>query len=196
VGSRRPLIVAVFVAATVAAAVALCACGGGSSKPVDPVDALLAKLEAFQTRGCACADAACFQAVQGEMETWVKAHAANVAGAKATKAQGARAATIDAAMVECQERFGIQTEAYKRADAMVSELRGYKERYCACSDAACIAIVDQKMKLWATARAAQIKQLKPTKKQDAAAAAIEAEIKACVLRVGGGSKPPEPPATP
>jgi GNAT superfamily N-acetyltransferase len=191
VGSRRALII-------VAVAAALVACGGGSSSPPPgaALDRVLATLEDFQRRGCACADATCFQAVQTEMETWAKANARDVAGSKATRAQAARATAIDRAMVECQERFGVVTEDYKRADQLVAELREYKQRYCACTTPECVAAIDQKMKLWATARAEMIKQLKPTRRQDEAAARVEAEIKACITRIGPAAKAPEAPAPP
>lgn len=183
-GSRRPLTI-IFVAAA-----ALAACGGGgSSSKATSVDGALDTLERLKDRGCACQDAACFQPVQAEMDAWAKANEATFAGAKATREQAARARAIDLAMTECQERFGVFTEAYKLADTLLAELRAYKERYCACTTAGCIDHVELAMRGWRAARRDEVQKLRPTKKQDAAAAAIEAEIEACVARVAAQRSP-------
>lgn len=173
-GSRRPLIILVIAAAAAA-------CGGKSSG--NKVDQALDALEGFKNRGCACADQACFGKVQGEMEAWAKAHANEINGATATKAQGARAETIDRAMIECQEKFGVTTDNLERAQEMVRELRGYQIQFCACPDAECVATVDAAMKQWAQSRADELKKLKPTKAQDDEAAAIERQIKDCIVRI-------------
>ncbi|KAB2909006.1 MAG: hypothetical protein F9K40_04040, partial [Kofleriaceae bacterium] len=159
-GSRRPLIVALVAAA------ALAACGGGgSSAKANPVERALDTLERLKDRGCACQDAACFQPVQAEMDAWAKANAVNLAGATATREQATRARAIDLAMAECQERFGVFTEAYRLADTLLAELRAYKERYCACTTAGCIDQIELAMRGWRAARRDEVQRLRPTKKQ-------------------------------
>jgi hypothetical protein len=172
VGSRRPLIVLFVVAASC-----------GTKSPANKVDQALDALEAFKDRGCACADQACFGKVQGEMEAWARAHAQEINGATATKAQGARAETIDRAMIECQEKFGVTTDNHERAQQMVRELRGFQIQFCACPDIECIATTDAAMKQWAQSRADELKKLKPTKAQDDEAATIERQIKECITRI-------------
>jgi hypothetical protein len=168
------------------------ACGGGGKSP-NKVDQALDALAAFKDRGCACADQACFGKVQGEMEAWARAHAKEINGAKATKAQGARAESIDRAMIECQEKFGVETENHERAQQMVRELRGFQIQFCACPDTECVTTVDAAMKQWAQSRADELKKLKPTKAQDDEAAAIERQIKDCIQRIKAA--PPLPPST-
>lgn len=184
-GSRRPLTIYFVLAAA-----ALVACGGGGSSPKsDPVARALDTLEQLKDRGCACTEQACFLAVQAELDGWARANAERMAGVKATRAQATRARAIDQEMIECQERFGVLTEDYKLADVLVAELRAYKDRYCACTSAGCIDQVDLAIRGWRAARRDEVQRLKPTKKQDADAARVEAQIAACVARVVGPKTP-------
>jgi hypothetical protein len=82
------------------------------------------------------------------------------------------------------------------AEQFLGVLRGFKDETCACTSAACVGDIEQKMAEWAKAHWSGIKDMKPTLEQDAEAERIDAATKACKARhvaVSTRTKKPLPP---
>jgi hypothetical protein len=67
-------------------------------------------------------------------------------------------------------------------DRIIATMRGFKDDACACPSTACIAGVEQQMLDWAMAHVEELKDVKPTRAQDAEADRIEDEMDACKAR--------------
>ena len=69
------------------------------------IDAMLVKMEGFRARICACKDKACGGAVEKELETWITAAAKELADAKPSKDQDAKADKLAAEMKACSSKL-------------------------------------------------------------------------------------------
>lgn len=70
---------------------------GGTSK----IDNMLTQMQQFRDKVCACASKDCATKVQGEMKTWMDQVAKDIADAKPTKDQDAKADRLDKEMKDC-----------------------------------------------------------------------------------------------
>jgi hypothetical protein len=70
---------------------------GGTSK----IDNMLTQMQTFRDKVCACTSKDCATKVQGEMKTWMDQVAKDIADAKPTKDQDAKADRLDKEMKDC-----------------------------------------------------------------------------------------------
>ena len=154
--------------------VGLAACGGGktaSPPPVDPEppppaaeepplthEQHVAALEDIASRGCACADAACFAAVDADLAEVIGA--VEVGTAPMPDAQLAVANDALGRYVACATQLGARPEA-SFFTAFVARLDDVAEAACACKDAACAGNLFGGLlpELWAASSLADKEQL-------------------------------------
>jgi len=84
-------------------------------------------------------------------------------------------------------------------DRILAVMRGFKDDVCACTDARCIEEVEKAMLEWAMKHMDELKAMKPTRAQDAAADKIEEAMDACKVRIDPATSytyPSNAPVTP
>jgi len=69
------------------------------------IDAMLVKMEGFRAKICTCKDKACGGAVEKELETWITTAAKELADAKPSKDQDAKADKLAAEMKACSSKL-------------------------------------------------------------------------------------------
>jgi len=82
----------------------------------------------------------------------------------------------------------------KDADELLSQMKGFKDKACACKDAACADKVQEEMLGWAMKMAEKYKDKEPpkgSKSQEEEAKKINEEMQKCMEKAkGGGEAPP------
>jgi hypothetical protein len=159
---------------------------GSAAVPGDPFDAALVEVEAFSNKMCACKDKACADKVQVEFATWQRALRAKLTG-KPSALQDLRGKALDKEMRECRSKAEAATPGAAgggdKIDAMLVKMTALRDKMCACSDKPCLAGVEKEREVWTQGISRDLADAKPTKDQDARADKLDAEIKACKLKV-------------
>lgn len=167
----RPMRSFVVVALTVLLAPAA-ACSG---KATDPVG----ELKGLKDKMCACTDAACAEKVDPAVTAWTTHH---------EKGAGARddAKALLAGIALCRD--GAVGDPLARE--ILAKLTEFRDRACACTDAACGEQVQLDQGKWLQDNQARFAPVKSTKAQEEAANAIGGETEKCVRKVTDGGAAP------
>jgi len=157
---------------------------GGGSASIANADAAIAALGQFETRMCACGDKLCADKVQADFAAWDRLLRAKLADKpdELQKVSDHRADT-DRRLAACRAKAEAATSGGAKAakiDAMLSDMKGFRDRLCACKDKACATAISRDMDRWLVGVARDLSDAKPTKAQDDRADALQAEIKTCL----------------
>lgn len=153
------------------------------------IDERLAKLVDFKDAMCSCRDAACADEVSQEMTRWAQDAAMQTSSPpRLSPADQERAAVIGSEMATClQTAMGPGTPT----DAMryVAKNGEFKERLCACTNAACAKAVAAEMTTWSEDFVKQhAAGSSMTHSDHARLDAIERDVQACMRRLGPNRK--------
>ncbi|MCE9577714.1 MAG: hypothetical protein K8W52_31485, partial [Deltaproteobacteria bacterium] len=151
--------------------------------PAPAADDDVARGNAFRDRMCACKDAACARQVSTEIAAWGE----TLLGKK-YKDQKDVPGGLMVAMTEaeaCQQKLGGGAPAPSN-DPDVAAANGFRDRMCACKDAACAASLTTELEAWGKGLEAKYKT---------ASAAPEALMKAMMSIAECEAKVPTAPAT-
>ncbi len=88
-------------------------------QPATPGDEVLARMDEFKVKVCACKNPSCLELVDNEMSTWAMKNMQTLKDLKPTPAQAARADKIDTEMSTCREAV---TTASKAPPSTVADL--------------------------------------------------------------------------
>lgn len=159
--------------------------GGCSSKPSDPT----MELSKLRDQLCACTNAACADRVQVGVKRWTTQHAKQRGDQPETKELLARVAL-------CQDNATgdpLAREAFMALD-------DFRNRACACRDAACATAVQNEHSGWLRTNGVRFGEMKATPLQTEEGNRVAAETERCARKalrnVGMSYATPAPPTSP
>lgn len=138
---------------------------GCSSKPVDPI----VELRGISEQLCACADVTCAEALKPRIDVWTGRHATSHGETPVAKDLMRRVAV-------CRDNAAgdaLSREAY-------AKLVGYRDRACACTDAACATAVQNEHAAWLRTNIVRFSEMKSTPLQVEEGNRIATETQKCV----------------
>lgn len=192
---------------------AAAACGGKSASPAtspepattqpvvsDPAPpagdfgtVAIARMTEFKEQVCACADSACVLEAEKALMEWATQHSDALSAFEPSKEQDEVADGIEQEIDACRTRVdgasagsggGASGPAPTGAE-ILAKMRSFKDKLCACKDLGCLEKVEQEMSDWAMQHMAGMKDVKPTKAENAEADKIQAEMDRCREKFAG-----------
>jgi hypothetical protein len=166
------------------------------AKPIPPEVAgalatAVTEMQGFRDRTCACADAACANAVVTEMRAWAKTQAPLYKDIDSATVQQ-QLSGLTGEVAGCLKRLTSPSPAVDPAhvDAVVTEaitaMTGFRDQACACHDPSCAQAVGKAMIDWAGKRAMAMKDAVPGDQQRAAMQQVSDAIQTCLRAANSG----------